>query len=107
MIKAYIYRNKSKAVYGIKVTDHAESNVCNAVSILVLNTANSIEQLCNIDFDCDYNDEGGYLYINIDSIKKGIDNHDAQLLLKSLVLGLKSIEMEYNKEIRVYDEEVQ
>lgn len=107
MIEAYIYRNKSGEVYGYKVTDHADSHVCNAVSILVLNTVNSIESFTEVDFECDYEEAGGYFWLNISSVKNGEHNHDVSLLLNSLVLGLKTIEMEYEKDIKVYDEEVQ
>ena len=80
--------------------DAGKDIVCSAVSILVINTANSLEKLTN-------------------SKVKGVDNgslrwdfieepdEKGQLLMDSLVLGLKSIEKKYgNNYLKLIIEEV-
>ena len=102
MIKATIYRNKNNDIYGFEINDHADPIVCSAVSLLVLNTANSLEKFVpDADFSLEYAEDGGYFKLEVPSIKSGVCNHDADLLLKSLELGLEGIELDYGKEIRV------
>lgn len=106
MIKVYIFRNPNNNVYGFKINDHAPDYICSAVSILSQNTVNSIEDFTDIKFECEYEQKGGYFLFQIDEIKNGLYNKDVDLLLNSFVLGIKSIQMEYGKYIKVYDEEV-
>ncbi|MCR5232721.1 MAG: ribosomal-processing cysteine protease Prp [Lachnospiraceae bacterium] len=79
--------------------DAGKDIVCSAVSILVINTANSLEKLTG-------------------SKVKGVDNgslrwdfieepdEKGQLLMDSLVLGLESIEKEYGNNLKLIIEEV-
>ena len=102
MIKATIYRTENGDIYGFEVNDHAASVVCAAVSITVLNTANSFEKFVpDVKYTLDYNDDGGYFKFDVPSLKKGIHNHDADLLLKSFELALEGIELDYGGEIKV------
>lgn len=102
MIKAYIHRNSKGNIYGFKVSNHGDPVVCSAVSILTLNTCNSIEAFTACEFTLDM-DNSDYIELILDSIKQGDCNHDVDLLLNSFVLGLKGIETEYSKDIKVFD----
>lgn len=102
MIKATIYRNNENDIYGFEVKDHADPIVCSAVSLMVLNTANSFEIFIpNVKFNLEYDDDGGYFNFEVPSVKSGTHNHDADLLLKSFELALEGIEYDYEKEIKV------
>ena len=67
--------------------------VCAAISVLVINTINSLEELAGEDAACSANEETGFIQcIFHDPLsEKGI------LLMDSLVLGLSHIEKEYGK----------
>jgi len=107
MIKVYIFRNQKKDIYGFRVVNHGRELVCSAVSILTLNTVNSIEKFTSSKFECKYNSDGGFLQIIIPEIKNGGNNHDADILLKSFLLGVNGIKLEYPEDIKIFDEEVQ
>ena len=104
MISAAILRNKSGCIWGFQVLNHGESNVCAAVSLLALNTANSIEALTDEPFVCDYNPEGGFLKVELPQIKEGCSGGSAELLLEAMVLGLKSVKENYSSEIEIKDD---
>jgi uncharacterized protein len=106
MITVKIHRNSKGEVYGFDADDHGDEIVCSAVSALVINTVNSIEVFTDEVGICDYNENGGYLSFSIENIKKCNVNKDVELLFNSLVLGLKSIMVEYSKHLNIIDKEV-
>ena len=82
---------------GFTVRNHGSSYVCGAVSMLVLNTVNSIEALTNQPFNCFYNEGGGYIRFAL----KGRRTSKAGLLLDAMLLGLKSAQQQYPDEINL------
>ena len=69
--------------------------ICAAVSALMINTANSIEQFTEDDLVIEEGgEEGGYLMLRLD----GEISESSALLLKSLMLGLHSIKDTYGEE---------
>lgn len=99
MIKVTVLRNKFKA-YGVKILNHGDPIVCSAVSILLLNACNSIEVFTSADFSFECAEDGGGAVLQVVEF----DNEGkAQLLLDSLILGLKSIEESYKNDIKVFD----
>jgi len=105
VIEAFIRRNKKGDICGFKVLNHGEGIVCAAVSILTLNTANSIEALTDEKFSCDYNPEGGFLEMDFPDIKNGCGTPEAGLLLKSLELGLRSVMESYENELVIIEDD--
>ena len=110
MIKARIYR-KNKKICGFEISGHAgyaaagEDIVCSAVTVLCLNTVNAVEKFTEIPFKCEADEKrGGYLKVLFPL--EGAADHDTQLLLETLVLGLSGIEMEYKKYLTLIYEEV-
>lgn len=77
--------------------------VCASISVLVLNTINSLEDLAKESFKTDVDEESGYIrcqFINPLQSK-------SIFLLDSMVYGLKNIEKEYGKKyLKVKFEEV-
>ena len=68
--------------------------ICSAVSVLVINTVNSIEQFTEDAFvvEQDEKTDRFEFYITSDI------SHETELLMKSLILGLQGIEEEYGNE---------
>ncbi len=106
MISVKLFRNNNGHICGFQAKNHGDRIVCSAVSILTLNTVNSIEQFTDAQFSCDFNEEGGFLRYFVEAAKNGDFIHDVDLLLKSLELGLLGIKEEYGKHINISYEEV-
>lgn len=102
MINIEVIRNSENKVCGVKVLNHGDPIVCSAVSILFLNTCNSIEEFTSAEFSVDVAPDGGDAVL---TVSKFDEEGKAELLLNSLVLGYKSIEIEesYKDDIIVYD----
>ena len=100
MITARLFQNSNNKYWGFEIDGHAgyadagEDIICSAVSVLALNTANSIEALTNVKPECTMKD--GFLSCKIPSLRDPKKNYsDVSLLLDSLALGLKSISESY------------
>ncbi len=100
MININVIRNAEDKICGVKVLNHGDPVVCSAVSILLLNTCNSIEVFTSAEFSVDIASEGGDAVLTVSRFD---DEGKAELLLNSLVLGYKSIEESYKDDIIVYD----
>jgi len=100
MIGVTIYKNADGRIYGFKVKNHGPGIVCAAVSALVINAVNSIEAFAETKAVIKHSD-GGYISLELPDIKAGGDNEKAELLLDSMVLGLKGIAGEYKGTIRI------
>ena len=73
--------------------DAGEDIVCAAISVLVINTINSLEQLAGEKFKLVTNEEEGLIDCRFE---KNI-NEKSKLLLDSMVLGLEEIKKQYGK----------
>lgn len=111
MISVTFYKNSGNAICGFCVSGHAEfaeygqDIVCAAVSILTLNTVNSIESFTEELVDSDVKSDG-FIKVWFPNIAKGNDSKDVSLLLRCLEKGLLDLQNEYQKYIRIIDEEV-
>ena len=100
MITARLFQNSDKQYWGFKIDGHAgyaeegEDIICAAVSVLALNTANSIEALTDVTPIFSMKD--GFLSCEIPVLRDMNEKYpDVTLLLDSLALGLKSIAESY------------
>ncbi len=105
-----IRRDKDGNITGVTSEGHsgfAESGqdiVCAAISVLVINTVNSLESFTAADFETAINAEDAVISFDIKNYK----DRDVSILLKSLLLGLESICENYGNEyIRIIFKEVQ
>ena len=104
MITITIYQNHED-VTGFRCIGHsgyAESGsdiICAGVSALVINTINSIDSLTNSSFHLETEEESGL----IDFTFEESADHDAQLLVESMILGLKGIQNDYGNEFIILD----
>ncbi len=110
MIEVEIHRNSDFTICGFCLTGHAgfsesgDDIICSAVSILVINTINAIEKFTDEKYDMKADEEeGGYIDYSLPLMKEGKKNHDAELLLETMLFGLKNIENEYSCYIKIND----
>lgn len=93
MIKVIKYINEKNIIVGFKCSGHADyaeegqDIICSAVSSLVINTVNSIEEYTSDSFDFKEDEEFGL----IDFVIHSATSNESELLLKSLFLGLQGI----------------
>ncbi len=105
MTKITIYRNQNHDVERFICTGHAGyadkgyDIVCASISVLVINTINSIEAFTSTAFLCETDEENG----DIDFRFTEDINPDAALLVESMILGLKEIQNNYGKKFLVLD----
>lgn len=96
MIKIVIYQNKDGVCTGFKMKGHAEyakkgqDIVCAAVSVLAVNTINSIETFTT-DIPKKQEVSSGFVEYQLFSDS----SESTRLLLSSFILGLKGIREEY------------
>ena len=100
MINAKIVRDLSGRIIGFTVKNHGESITCAAVSMLVLNTVNSIETfLPDEGIIYEYNETDGYLTFSL--IDPASRSDGMGLLLDTMFLGLVGTKNEYPDEIEL------
>ncbi len=106
MIKVTVYKD-SEGYTGFKSEGHAGyaqegyDIICAAVSVLTVNTVNSIESFTSDTFHVKQKD--GYVECRFDLPL----SREAVLLMDSMILGLQEIEKDYGREyIRVIFKEV-
>ncbi len=100
MIEITVKRNNLGVCNGFLVKGHAgydeygKDIVCAAVSVMVINTINSIEKFTNDYFTVNSDEKSGTIEFDmISNISK-----ESTLLLNSLILGLEGIEEQYGNQ---------
>lgn len=99
---------KGNTYTGFCIDGHAgyavegEDIVCAGISVLAINFVNSIQQLTSDNFSQFEHEENGMIDFEFDDT---ISN-EAELLMKSLVLGLEQLEKEYKDFISLDYKEV-
>ena len=100
MINISIYKNADGVYTGFRSSGHADfadkgqDIVCAAVSVLVINTINSIEALTSDKFDLNMDEEKGFIEFRI---LTQISN-ESILLLRSFILGIQGIVKDYGQD---------
>jgi len=100
MIKISVYKSAEGNIIGFHSIGHAgfaESGsdiVCAAVSALIINTINSIEQFTSDTFNLAEDEKRGHIDFKIVSKP----SNESNLLLNSLFLGLNGIREDYGQE---------
>lgn len=106
MILVDIFRNKENKIYGFTIQNHAESIVCAGVSAIVLTTINALETFTCVEFSLVTDEEKGIIDYSLQPFKETGFDHEADLLLKTMVMGIKQIRDNYPEEINISDCEV-
>ncbi|MCR5271879.1 MAG: ribosomal-processing cysteine protease Prp [Lachnospiraceae bacterium] len=100
MTNVTIYRQKDGSYQGFDCDGHSgyadagEDIVCAGVSALVINTINSIMKLTETKLDTYVDEEKGTIRVRV--LKEY--GEDAELLIESLILGIKGISENYGEE---------
>ncbi len=108
MIKVTILQNKNQEYRGFRCEGHAgyaeagSDIVCAAVSVLVTNTVNSIDELTDDDFSGEIDEENAVIALEFNDVP----SREAKLLMDSLVLGMEGICQEQRKYVKLTFKEV-
>ena len=100
MIHITIYQNHANECTGFRCKGHAgyaESGsdiVCAGVSVLVINTVNAIEKFTKTKLQTRTESRSGLIDCKFPD---GMD-HDAKLLVESMIMGLQGIQHDYGNE---------
>jgi uncharacterized protein YsxB (DUF464 family) len=85
-----------------RFAEHGYDVVCAAISVLTINTENSIELLTDDQYSAEM-DEDGFVQL----MMTGNVSHDSQVLLSAFEIGVNAISEEYGKDyIQLRIEEV-
>jgi len=107
MISVRLFHNKNGAVCGFEAEGHGLDIVCSAVSMLTFNAVNSVEAFTGEEIACEYPADGdGWLRFTMPGLKDGGENREAELLMASMALGLRSLAEEYPKEIKIQEDKL-
>ena len=99
MTNVTIFRNRNQEILGFECVGHAgfarfgQDIVCAGISILVQNTINSIQVYTEEGFRCEADEKSGDIRFHFEDVPE----HDAALLINSMVLGLQGIQSSYGK----------
>ena len=108
MTNIKLYARKGGDIFGLQVKGHAGFGVrgtdvvCASVSILVINTINSIQKLTSDRCNEKVNARKATIDFEID----GEVSQESRLLFQSLKLGLEGIASEYPGNVKITVEEV-
>ncbi len=81
--------------------DHGQDIVCAAVSMIVINTINSIDTFTKEPLVLEEDGQEGYIDCKFPGIKANKGSKEATLLLRSMVLGLNSVKEQYGQHIQI------
>ncbi|WP_312654031.1 ribosomal-processing cysteine protease Prp [Proteiniclasticum sp.] len=85
--------------------EYGKDIVCAAVTAQCMMTYNGLDEVMKIRNVIDMNQDGGYLSVSIDSAAPD-EKKDAQILMETLLLGIKAIELQHGNFIKLIEEEV-
>lgn len=103
MIDVIVTRNSEQNITGFTMSGHADFDVhgkdlvCAGASAVVFGSVNAIFALTDYEPVIDMADEGGYLSVKLE----GASNDKVQLILETMIVSLKTIELEYNDFIKL------
>ncbi len=98
MIKITPILNEKDEVCGFRIDGHAgfakkgQDIICSAVSVLALNTVNSVEAFTKDKFSCKQAEDGFLEMIIVEEVSP-----ESRLLLDSFFLGIRAIVQEYGE----------
>ncbi|MCK7607045.1 ribosomal-processing cysteine protease Prp [Geobacillus stearothermophilus] len=107
MIRVTIEREADGCIRAFTMEGHAhfakrgEDIVCAGASAVSFGTINAIEELTGVRLNVSLGQDGGYLRCELPELEEAATAEKVQLLLKAMVVSLKTIERDYGKFIRV------
>lgn len=107
MILADLYLNDNEDILGFEFSGHAlfadagDDIVCAAISVLATTTVNSLEMQVDIHDHYIVDEQTAYLKCMLPQELSPERFQKAQIILKTLEIGIKSIELDYGKYIKI------
>ena len=105
------FLRKSGDLIGFTYDGHADYDeygkdiVCAAVTAQCMMVYNGLDEIMKIKNKIDIDQNGGYLSVSIDSASS-YEKKEAQILMETLLLGIKAIELQHSNIIKLIEEEV-
>lgn len=99
MITVTIYKDQTGHYKGFQTNGHAGSAaygkdiICAAVSMLIINTINSMDTLLHESFSCVENEDNGMIRLDF----KQIPSEGSRILMDAMILGLNEVKHQYGK----------
>ncbi len=109
MIDAVVFKNPHGDIQGFRVKGHANYSeagsdiVCSAVSAIIFTALGGMDELAGFK---SFQQKDGYISCFIPDNLTCDQQKIAQIILKTMDIGLRQIEADYDKYIRVRYEEV-
>jgi len=109
MIDAVVYKSSQGVIQGFKIKGHAQFSdagsdiVCSAVSAIVFTALGGMDELAGFK---SFQQKDGYIKCFIPDNLTGEQQTTTQIILKTMDIGLRQIEADYHKYVRVRYEEV-
>ncbi len=110
MTNVTIYRNKQKNIVRYKIEGHTGFNesgkdiVCAAVSAVAQTAALGLIGILNISVECEMKD--AYFECNLPEKIDADVREKVNIILETMILGIKEFEDQYSKYIRISETEV-
>lgn len=110
MIKINIYRDKQQNIINFSIKGHAnaakygEDIVCASISILGQTTILALHEL--LDIDIIYEIDEGWLFCKLPKDISEQIREKANLILNTMLIGIKGTQEMYSRYIEFHDEEV-
>ena len=109
MTTIMVFQNQKQEILGFSCVGHAgfarrgKDVVCAGISILIQNTVNAIEKYTEEGFSCEADKRTGDIRFHFEAPPE----HDADLLVRSMILGLQGIADSYGEKfLKLQFEEV-
>jgi uncharacterized protein YsxB (DUF464 family) len=114
MTHATLYKSSLNGeILGFRVEGHAgyanagSDIVCASISILVINTINTIDLYCGCKFTTDVDEKAGLIEFKLNPFEKDLKvSNEVRVLLNGLELGLCQVAKENPKSLTITVEEV-
>lgn len=109
MIKAVILQNARGIIQGFKIKGHAgfaepgRDIVCSAVSAIVYTALGGLDELAGFK---SFEEKDGNIVCHIPKNLSAEQRNITNIILETMVIGLRQIEADYDKYIRICYEEV-
>lgn len=103
MTEISFYITEDDRFFGFEAEGHAgyakfgKDIVCAAISALTATFINSVDELTESKISVEADEKTGYMDVRVEDY----DKDDVQLLFKSLELGLKEIEKQYRRNVKL------
>jgi uncharacterized protein YsxB (DUF464 family) len=112
MVSIVIRKNRQGRILGFRCLGHAEFSengldiVCSAISVLTQTTIIALDELVRIPLTIEQDPEAGLIDCGWDAAIAGPEQEQAQLLVKTMCLGLREIERIYPENMSLSELEV-